>query len=184
MKFYVGIFWSLILFAFVSVGFDYPVVAEHNQNYHLFKIGRSRDANEIMYDLNLDETGVPDKSNPISIYWVKKTEDNRVKPLTWIQNRFAYGLKVLDSETSLTGDNINGSYDFQFVSYNKRNFTLKKDENNQYKVFSLIEGKEILVNRIFIQIDGGGFWRPTISSVKLYGFEVQTGIKIVETIHP
>jgi len=91
MKLQNGILWYLILIASVSVGFDYPTETERNEGSHLFRIGRNRDANEIMYDINLNKTGNPDNANPITIYWVKKADKNRIRPLTWIQNKFAYG---------------------------------------------------------------------------------------------
>ena len=184
MKLQNGLLWYSILIASISVGFDHPAMPDSNERYHLFKIGRSRDANEIMYDINLDKTGKPDNVNPITIYWVKKTDKNRVKPLTWIQNNFAYGLKLLGQETSHPDNGFDCAIDFQFVSYDKRNFALKKDRNDQYKVFTLSKGKEIEVNRIFVQIDGGSFWVPSISSVELHGMDVQTGKKVIETIHP
>ena len=56
MKLQNGLLWYLVLIASISVGFDYPAVPpESNESYHLFKIGRSRDTNEIMYDINLNK---------------------------------------------------------------------------------------------------------------------------------
>ena len=40
--------------------------------YSLFKIERSRDADEISYDINLGPNGDLNKNNPIHIYWIKK----------------------------------------------------------------------------------------------------------------
>ena len=100
-----------------ETGIDYPAVPESNKSYHLFKIGRNRDDNVIMYDLNLDINGKLNKSCPLNIYWVKRTDNNRLKPLTWIQNKYAYGLKFLDSESSQANDGFDSALDFQFVSY-------------------------------------------------------------------
>ena len=59
----------------------------------LFKIERSKDENQIIYDLNKNNKNELRKENPISIYWIRKTEGGKVKPLTWIQQTYAYGLK-------------------------------------------------------------------------------------------
>ena len=58
---------------------------------NLFKIERSKDNNQIFYDLNIDSTGVLNRKNPIHVYWLKNTEGGITKPLTWIQKKYAYG---------------------------------------------------------------------------------------------
>lgn len=167
----------LIVAILTSFGFKHSGEAKTNTEYHLFKIGRSRDANEIVYDINIDKNGEPVRSDPINIYWVKKTNNNKVEPLTWIQKRFAYGLKILDPENS-------NEWHFHFVSYSKQIFSLRQADSNQYKVFATIKNTELEVNRIFVQIDGGSFWVPTISYVKLIGIEHQTGEEITLSIIP
>jgi hypothetical protein len=42
----------------------------------------------------------------------------------------------------------------------------------------------VQVERIFIQIDGGTFWLPKISSVELHAKDAKTGNTILETINP
>lgn len=179
-----NISWVLFLIVLISFGFDYPAVYESNNNHHLFRIGRSRDVNEIMYDINLTKEGKPDKSNPITIYWIKRTGNGRLEPLTWIQKKYAYGIKYLDINSPETYNDSGSEINFQFVSYDKRTFTLKKDEKGQYKVFTLSQNKEIKITRIFVQIDGGSFWMPYISSVELYGLDNLNNIIVIETIHP
>jgi len=142
----------------------------------LFKIGRSRDANEIYYTLKLDDNGRLDPKNPISIYWIKRSDGNKTEPLTWIQNKYAYGLNfssVTDSES-----------EFQFVSYKKMTFHLKKNEDGLFKVFTFAGDKEIELNSIFIQIDGGSFWLPTISRVELHATIPECRTEIAEIIIP
>ncbi|HUX56405.1 MAG TPA: DUF4833 domain-containing protein [Bacteroidales bacterium] len=149
----------LIIVAAVSSGFITSGDPGSNREYDLFKIGSSRDANEIIYAINFDQTGQPDKSEPIEIHWIKRTRNNRVEPLTWIQKKYAYGIRILNES-----NNDNELY-FQFVSYNKRTFTLNKTSENSYKVFTVFENKQIEVTRIFIQIDGRRFWLPCAISL-------------------
>ncbi len=179
MKSRINITGLLILAIFTSFGFKYSGEAETITGYHLFKIGRSRDANEIIYDINIDKNGKPVNSDPLNIYWVKKTKNNKVEPLTWIQKKFAYGIKILDPESQ-----NNNEWNFRFVSYAKRTFKLKKTAGNRYKVFTTLKNKEIEVTRIFVQIDGGSFWVPSITYVKLFGIDTQSNTKIAETIIP
>jgi len=152
--------------------------SDNNREYGLFKIGRSRDPNEIIYSLNFDQAGKPDKSNPIEIYWIKRTNNNKVEPLTWIQSKYAYGIKIINELK-----NEDEIY-FQFVSYDKRTFILKKNEENCYKVFTVSGGREVEVSSIFIQIDGGSFWLPYVSRVELHIKEPGSGKLAMETINP
>lgn len=171
-----GIFFSVIFFSLISFAFNGSGDPEFTGSKHLFKIGRSRDANEIVYEINLDSSGKLNSSNPIRIYWVKKTDNGQVEPLTWVQNRYAYGLHFINVSDYKA--------DFQFVSYGERTFTVKRTSENVFKVFTMSQDKEVEVNTIFIQIDGGSFWVPTIPKVDLYAYDTQSGLPVVETIHP
>lgn len=143
---------------------------------HLFKIERSKDANEIFYDINLEKTGALSITEPIYPYWRRQTEGGAIKPLTWIQQHYAYGLEYIYSSENYAK--------FHFVSYKKRDFVLKKDSNGDFKVFTQLNNKEVEVNRIFIQIDGGTFWVPKISKVELHTNDPVTNKNIVEIIKP
>lgn len=143
---------------------------------HLFKIERSKDANEIFYDINLEKAGTLSITEPIYPYWRRQTEGGAIKPLTWIQQHYAYGLEYIYSSENYAK--------FHFVSYKKRDFVLKKDSSGDFKVFTQLNNKEVEVNRIFIQIDGGTFWFPKISKVELHTNDPVTNKNIVEIIKP
>lgn len=150
--------------------------AKKNDDKTLFKIGRSKDANEIYYSVKTTSDGSLDLSNPIHIYWIKFTKDGVVEPLTRIQNAFAYGLKFL----KLTPEKA----DFQFVSYANRTFSLRKTKAGNFSVFTTNNGTEVEVERIFIQIDGGTFWLPKIPKVELHSRIPVGGDPLVEIIIP
>ncbi len=144
----------------------------------LFIINRNRDANEIWYSVNVKMNGEIDHKKPIQAFWVKKEKNGRIEPLTWIQKRYSYGIRVLDCDLENCC-----SWKFQFVSYQKRSFTLKMKED-QYRVYTTSNGQEIEVTRIFVQIDGGSFWVPSVPFVKLTGVNPKTGEIISEIIKP
>lgn len=144
--------------------------------YSLFKIGRSKDANEIYYYANLEPDGTLNQDEPISIHWIKRTRGNKIEPLTWIQSKFAYGLEF--SNVSPT------SAQFKFVSYSDRSFIIKKNADGDFRVYTYSNEKDVEVDRIFIQIDGGSFWFPKISKVSLYSLIAGTNIQSIETIRP
>lgn len=169
-----GLLFFLLSFGFLSYS------QENKEELSLFEINRSKDADFIKYDLNLDASGKPSVSQPITVYWIRRTKNEHKEPLTWIQNKYAYGIKYLNEKG---GENYcSDSICFQFVSYAEKTFTLKKGNNELYKVFTIIESKEIEVRGIFVQIDGGSFWFPTISRVDLLGIDLKNGDLIVESI--
>ena len=57
----------------------------------LFKIERSRDADEVYYEVNTLADGTLDTDNSIRIYRVKHTENGQTELLTKIQKSLAYG---------------------------------------------------------------------------------------------
>lgn len=166
-------FWSTLS------SFTLPDKAPDISNEALFSIARSKDANVVWYTLNTNKNGVLNLKEPIKVFWIKPNEGNKNEPLTWIQNKYAYGIKVLSSEPK-----DNEVCHFQFVSYARKTFALRRTADNAYKVFTTTDNKEIEVTQIFVQMDGGSFWVPTISYVTLQGIEPQTGSLKTETIIP
>lgn len=165
-----SVFLLLISMASNAIGL------EKNNNNSLFKIGRSKDANEIYYEVKTKQNGSLDLKEPIKIYWIKYAKNGELESLTKIQQHFAYGLKFLD----VTPEKAK----FQFVSYSKRNLLLRKKTDGNYGVFTQAEGREVELERIFIQIDGGTFWFPKITRVEVHGRNTQAGDLLVEIIHP
>jgi hypothetical protein len=172
--------WLVILSTWFGISaFIVPEVTPEKESQTLFRIARSKDPNEIWYALNLDQNGFLNTANPVKPFWVKQTASRKIEPLTWIQTHYAYGIKVLDSENRKSGE-----WQFQFVSYKKRTFTLRQTDGNQFKVYTNLDNLEIEVIRIFIQIEGGSFWVPSIPFVKLIGIVPESGEEITETIIP
>lgn len=161
----------VLTFGLLVVGFS-----STTSSSSLFSIVRSKDANEIFYTINLDNSNKLNTENPINVYWLKRTENNKVEPLSWIQNRFAYGIVYLSKSENYAK--------FRFAAYDKRVFELKKNKHNEFKVFTISENKEVEVNRIYIYITGGTFWIPEIPKVELYATISETDKKMKETIIP
>lgn len=160
---------SFLLYAFNGKNDDHRTAK-------LFKIERNMDKNEICYDVNSDAKNKLIKENPISVYWVKHTEGGQKEPLTWVQRNFAYGLTIINSteEEAL----------FQFVSYNKRTFSLKRNKGGVFKVYTTLNNTHVEVKRIYVQIDGGSFWFPKIRQVELHTQDILTGQLKTEIVRP
>lgn len=163
----------VILFLLVA-----PANAEVNKPEHfLFKINRSRDADEIWYTVNLNKLGIPDNKTPINAYWVRRSKNNETEPLTRIQNKYAYGIRIIQPYSKQ-----HEQLKFQFVSFSEQTFELRKTASGKFKVFTYTENNEIEVARIFVQINGGSFWLPSIPFVKLSGYDISSSNLVAQTI--
>ena len=70
------------------------------------------------------------------------------------------------------------------LTYLPHNEHLPKKANRDYRVFIEIEGEEVEVERIFIQMDGGTFWIPNISRVEIHAVKSGENKALVEIITP
>jgi Domain of unknown function (DUF4833) len=152
----------------------YPVPPVNKQR--LFYLQRTPNSNTIVYDLNIGGDGKPDTDEPVKVYWLRYAENGQKQDLNYIQRKFAYGLtaKSLD----------NGSFDIRFVSYKKFPLTLMKADDGKYHIFAHIAQKQVMLDRIFVKIDGGSFWLPNVTYVEIKGSDPQTGKEIVERFKP
>jgi len=142
----------------------------------LFYVQRTSNTNTIVYDINTGTDGKPDADNPVKAYWIRYAEKGQKEDLNYIQRKFAYGLtsKLLN----------NGSYDIRFVSYKKFPLTLMKASDGKYHIFAFISQKQIILNSVFVKIEGGSFWFPNVVYVEVNGTDPQTGREMIERFKP
>ncbi|MDE3253626.1 MAG: DUF4833 domain-containing protein, partial [Bacteroidota bacterium] len=70
---------------------DFPV-PQNNPN-QLFYLQRPANTNTVIYELNA-VNGVPDKKQPIHVFWIKYARNGEKEELTDLENKYAYGIKV------------------------------------------------------------------------------------------
>ena len=141
----------------------------------LFYLQRTPNINTIICELN-QKNGVVDKDEPVKVMWIRYTEQRQRKDLSWIQRTFAYGLNEKDMG--------NGVYELRFVSYKKvPMYLMKWPVDNKQHVFVTIEGRQAILNRVYIRIDPGGtFWSPNVKYLELKGVDVQSGKELVQRL--
>lgn len=149
---------------------------DDSDNCFLFKINRNRDANEIYYEAKTTPDGSLDINEPVNIYWIKYTNKGKTEPLTKIQQHFAYGLKFLEIAPD--------SAVFQFVSFSGKTLILRKKEFGNFAVYTVMEGVEVELERVFIHIDGGTFLLPKITRVEIHAKSPIQNQLVVEIIKP
>ncbi len=150
--------------------FPIPVFTAQTQFY----LQRTTDANTVMYDLNF-KNGVLNEKEPIKAYWIRYTEKGVKKELTGIQKKYAFGLR----STKLN----NGTFKIIFAAYSKVPLYLKKQHNGVYKTSVTLDGKEIVLDRLYIHIEpGGSFWSPNVSYIEFKGKEASSGKAVSKQI--
>ncbi|MGX5687526.1 DUF4833 domain-containing protein [Arcticibacter tournemirensis] len=140
----------------------------------LFYLQRDPNANTIICQLNIDAEGQVDKDNPVNVFWIRYAEKGQKSELNFIQRKFAYGIN-----SKPLG---NGKYELKFVSYGKLPLYLMKDKYNRYRVYTTVAKREIILDRIFVRIEGGTFWVPNVKYVELKGVDAATGEDVAQRI--
>ncbi len=155
------------LFATAQDGFPTPT----GNAKQLFYLQRTSNTNTIVYELNVKK-GALDKDNPVHVYWIRYAEKGQTAELSFIQRVFAYGVKIKQMPDT--------SYRVRLVSYAGYSMYLKKGADGKYGMYALINGKMMVLSRIFVKITGGSMWSPDIEYFEVSGFDPATGKPVSE----
>jgi hypothetical protein len=150
-------------------GFPVPVL----NSKQLFYLQRTPNTNTIVYELNYQD-GVIDKDNPVHGFWIRYQERGQREDLSFIQRKFAYGLK--------TRQIAENNYELSFVSYKKYKMYLRMGADKKFYVYTNINQKPAILTSIFIKINGGSFWSPNVEYVEISGIEPNTHSVIKERL--
>lgn len=158
-------------------GWNYPVPPAKDQT--LFYVQRSNNNNAIVYETNLNSDSSINREEPVHVYWIRYSSDSTTAELSYIQRKYAYGVKSVEIEGK------NGQFILNFVSYDKKKFYLvKSQEGNNYQALTMIDGRMSVLEKVFIQLNGGTFWFPTVEEIVLHGKDPVTKQKVVEHFKP
>ena len=83
-----------------------------------------------------------------------------------MQKKFAYGIESRELETN--------NYELNFTSYNKFKMYLKTGEDKRFHVYVTLNKKQVILEKIYIEIKGGTFWKPNIEYVEITGTDPAT----------
>lgn len=145
----------------------------------LFYVQRTHNKNTIVYDINYNADSTINEKEPIKIYWIRYSDKGEITPLSYIQNKYAYGI-----ESALI-DKVNRTFRINFVSYKKRYIYLMRSATGKnYKACITINGKLSYLTKAFVQIEGGTFWIPHIVYVEITGTDISSGKKVIEKFKP
>ena len=124
---------------------NYPVPPSSNKR--LFYIQHSSNKNTYVYDANFMKPGALNVEDPVTIYRLMYAEGGERRELTFPQLKFGYGLNITKV--------ANNQYEFSLVSYPRQKFFLKIDRNGKAYVETVINGKHVFLQSMFLQAGPG-----------------------------
>jgi hypothetical protein len=163
---------SVILFSWTFFWIASIAVGEDAQ--HLFFIERSKNKNIVRYDAHTMKDGNLARETPMLIYWILGNGEK--EELTKIQRRFAYGI---ESQKSLG----NNRYEVVLSVFKKRRITVKKTGDG-YRAFAFIDGRESILERIYVEARETLIGLPQILYVDLFGRSGKENLAVTERLFP
>lgn len=137
---------------------NFPVPTGNSKQ--LFYLQRTPNTNTIVCEFNL-KNGKLDSETPIHVFWLRYGDKGQREELDYIQRKFAYGIsnrKIAENQ-----------YELNFVSYKKYKMYLLLAADGKYHVYTFINKKMCILNKIYIEIKGGSFWAPHVEYVEISG---------------
>ena len=142
----------------------------------LFYIQHSEGHNTYVYEAKIIDKQHFNAKNPINNYRILYDKGGEIKPLTGIQQKFAYGII-----TKELGNNI---VEFEIVSYKNQPLYLKMDKAGKPYVETTLNGHKFNLHRIFIkQKEGTSGLGTQVEYLIFYGKD-HKGNKVQEKLIP
>jgi len=140
----------------------------------LFFIERNKNRNLVQYDIRLTGNSNLADIKPVHVYWI--LENGRREELNRMERMYAYGIlhqKKLDQNkvkvilAGLQGLEI-----------------IVERMNDSFKAMVSINGRESILEKIYIKSEENGARLPRILYIDLFGWTKETGLPIRERIVP
>lgn len=152
---------------------ELPVPKEEKQ---LFYLQRDPNTNTVIYTLNMED-GKIDENQPVKAHWIRYAEGGKRTGLSFIQRKFAYGV-----HHTKTGDQ---SFDIRLQAYKDLEISIRfNSKKDKYQAYTAIDDKEIVLERIFVRIDGGSYFKPDVRYIEVLGYDPITKSKVSQRFSP
>lgn len=142
----------------------------------LFYIQHSEGHNTYVYEANMIDKQHLNANIPINNYRILYDKGGEIKPLTSIQQKFAYGIISKNLENNIV--------EFEIVSYKNQPLYLKVDKAGKPYVETTLNGHKFNLHRIFIkQKEGTSGLGTRVDYLLFYGID-HKGNKVREKLVP
>ena len=170
----------LFIFIFICNGLFKRVFAQpagfptpSGNTNQLFYLQRTPNTNTVVYELNF-VNGKLNEDDPIHVFWLRYQDKGQKEELSYIQRKFAYGIKYRKVNAN--------QYELTFVSYKKYKMYLLLAADGKFRVYTNINKKMSVLNKIYLEIHGGAFWTPDIKYVEISGKDPASNEAVKERI--
>jgi hypothetical protein len=143
---------------------------------HLFVIERSKNANLVVYDANLTASGALDAKSPVTVYWILNAKEGQREELNRVERNRAYGFDIAPGKES-------GTYSLTLEAGKNHPFVVAIRQGCPV-VLDTIDGRESILDKIFVKEKSGGGLNPAVETVQFFGRDAADGSLRTETIVP
>ncbi len=165
---------AIVLVLVSLILFPQSIFASGDTAGHLFFIERSKNRNLVQYDICLTENRDLPDSRPVNVYWV--LENGRREELNSIEMKYAYGIV---RHEKLAKDK------FKIILAAFKGLEIIVERlSDSFKAVVSINGKETILQRIYIKSEETRAALPRVLYVDLFGRIKETGLPIKERIIP
>lgn len=162
--------WAVLL-ATLALLLSFAASAFAQSTEKLFFIQRSKNANEVHYDVRVNADGSLDARHPIDAYWLRKAKDGSRAPIGTLQ-KIAYGYDV--------DPGPNGTFSLKLAAFKARPLSLVR-VSGRWRAQATIGGKQAYLDHLYIATDESGLM-PKVLYVDVFGEEVGTGKAVQERL--
>jgi uncharacterized protein DUF4833 len=141
---------------------------------HLFFIERSKNKNLVQYDIRLTANRDLPDLRPVNAYWI--LEDGRREELNSVEKNYAYGIV---RQEKLDKDKLK-----VILAAFKGWEIIVERINDSFKAVISINGKESILQKIYIKSEETRAAFPRVQYVELFGRTKERGLPIKERIVP
>jgi hypothetical protein len=163
-----------ILLAFLVLAYCPAIANAIAKTDPLFLIERNKNKNVLHYEALLTaRNDLPDK-DPVTVYWI--LENGQREGLTSMEKKYAYGIA---SQERIERD----KFKIILVALKDREITVQK-VNGDYKALVNIQGKESILDKVYIEAKEKWTGFPKVVYIDLYGHDEATKTPVKERIVP
>lgn len=138
----------------------------------LFIVERSKNGNTVHYDACTDGNDNLSASDPVIAYWV--LENGKKEELGSFDKKLAYGVKLLEKANK-------DSARVSIAGIKKKEIIVEKIENH-YRAVIMINGKESVLERVYIKSRDPKIGLPTVLFADFFGKTKAEGISVTQRI--
>jgi len=159
----------LLVTSITSIAQEGYPVPPHNP-YRLFYIQHANNHNTFVYDANFLGKSLSD-AEPIKIYRINYKKGGIKEELTNMQRKMAYGVEFMKTAVN--------TFEFTLAAYPAKKLILKVANPENPHVTVLVNGKNIILRRMFLFCNKLG---TGVASINFYGKDASTQKEVIEKL--